>query len=53
MSYFTGVLSLLDDLIGAMLGVSVFSVFLCGYVLYAAFGVAMMLKNAAKGGRVR
>ena len=49
MTYFTDVLALLDDLIGAMLGIPIFAVFLGGYVLYAAFGCAMMLKNAARG----
>lgn len=49
MDFFQAVLGLLDHTINAMLGVSVFAVFLAGMLLFAVLGLIVMLREAAAG----
>lgn len=48
-SYLAGVLGLFDSTMNAMMGVPIFSFFLGGFLLLAAFGLFLMLKNSAGG----
>lgn len=48
-NYLAGVLGLFDSTMNAMMGIPVFSFFLGGFLLLAAFGLFLMLKNSAGG----
>lgn len=47
--FFQAVLGLLDDIINALLGVPVFATILAGFLMVAAMGVVVMLREAAAG----
>lgn len=52
MGFILGVLGLLDGTIRALLGIDVFLIFLCGFLMFAVLGLCLLLKDAA-GGRGR
>lgn len=49
MEFISGVLALFDGTVKAMLGIPVLASFLGGYLLFAALGLALLLKDAASG----
>lgn len=53
MEFISSALALFDGTIRAMLGVPVLAFFLVGFLVFAAFGLVLLLKDAASDGRSR
>lgn len=53
MEFISGALALFDGTIRAMLGVPVLAFFLGGFLVFAALGLVLLLKDAASDGRNR